>query len=180
MSFVINKLFLRKTSTPSPLNASKQINRFPTLVCFIFFFKTEQPSSSSLSTTTSSVTSMTSLEHESNDTSVSASDYGNDMASDYGLNDGWDVAGDMDVRINQCNVTSDKNLTINLYTFQTSQDPSSPLAAMPSTSLPLASTTSNLSAQRNTDPRDEWSWNDWGSLEEQPVSVKIYFESLFS
>lgn len=57
---------------------------------------TEQPSSSSLSTTTSSVTSMTSLEHESNDTSVSASDYGNDMASDYG-NDGWDVAGDMDV-----------------------------------------------------------------------------------
>lgn len=39
---------------------------------------------------------MTSLEHESNDTSVSASDYGNDMASEYG-NDGWDVAGDMDV-----------------------------------------------------------------------------------
>ncbi|XP_023292732.1 N-terminal kinase-like protein isoform X2 [Lucilia cuprina] len=37
----------------------------------------EQPSSSSLSTTTSSVTSMTSLEHESNDTSASASDYGN-------------------------------------------------------------------------------------------------------
>lgn len=49
---------------------------------------------------------MTSLEHESNDTSVSASDYGNDMASDYG-NDGWDVAGDMDVSIEitqiQCN-----------------------------------------------------------------------------
>lgn len=41
---------------------------------------------------------MTSLEHESNDTSVSASDYGNDIASDYG-NDGWDVAGDMDVSI---------------------------------------------------------------------------------
>lgn len=61
----------------------------------------EQPSSSSLSTTTSSVTSMTSLEHESNDTtSVSASDYGNDMASDYG-NDGWDVAGDMDVSLFQ-------------------------------------------------------------------------------
>lgn len=39
---------------------------------------------------------MTSLEHESNDTSVSASDYGNDMASEYG-HDGWDVAGDMDV-----------------------------------------------------------------------------------
>lgn len=58
----------------------------------------------------------------------------------------------------------------NIIIFQTSQDPSSPLANMPSTSLPLASTTSNLSAQRN-DPRDEWSWNDWGSLEEQPVSV---------
>lgn len=64
-------------------------------VCFLSLL-TEQPSSSSISTTTSSVTSMTSLEHESNDTSVSASDYGNDMASDYG-NDGWDVAGDMDV-----------------------------------------------------------------------------------
>jgi SCY1-like protein 1 len=51
---------------------------------------TEQPSSSSISTTTSSVTSMTSLEHESNDTSVSASDYGADN---------WDQEnwGDMDV-----------------------------------------------------------------------------------
>ncbi|XP_031638849.1 N-terminal kinase-like protein, partial [Contarinia nasturtii] len=108
----------------------------------------EQPSSSSLSTTTSSVTSMTSLEHESNDTSVSASDYGNDLASDYG-NENWDVAGDMD----------------------TSQDPSSPIAAMASTSLSIASNTQNLSmSQRNVDQRDEWSWNDWGSLEEQPVS----------
>ncbi|ALC48061.1 yata [Drosophila busckii] len=59
----------------------------------------EQPSSSSLSTTTSSVTSMTSLEHESNDTSASASDYGN---NDWD-NENW---GEMD----------------------TSQDPSSPLA----------------------------------------------------
>lgn len=40
---------------------------------------------------------MTSLEHESNDTSVSASDYGHDMASEHD-NDGWDVAGDVDVR----------------------------------------------------------------------------------
>ena len=48
---------------------------------------------------------MTSLEHESNDTSVSASDYGNDMASDYG-NDGWDVAGDMDV----CSLQFDESL----------------------------------------------------------------------
>uniref|UniRef100_A0A1L8DN65 N-terminal kinase-like protein n=1 Tax=Nyssomyia neivai TaxID=330878 RepID=A0A1L8DN65_9DIPT len=59
----------------------------------------EQPSSSSLSTTTSSVTSMTSLEHESNDTSASASDYGADNWD----NENW---GDMD----------------------TSQDPSSPTA----------------------------------------------------
>lgn len=50
----------------------------------------EQPSSSSLSTTTSSVTSMTSLEHESNDTSASASDYGN---NDWD-NENW---GEMDV-----------------------------------------------------------------------------------
>lgn len=117
---------------------------------------------------------MTSLEHESNDTSVSASDYGNDMASDYG-NDGWDVAGDMDVCIlsyernfeylqNNVQKTSNFEFKLNL---QTSQDPSSPLGAMPSTSLP--SNTSNLTAQRNADPRDEWSWNDWGSLEEQPV-----------
>jgi SCY1-like protein 1 len=58
---------------------------------FNYFLKfPEQPSSSSISTTTSSVTSMTSLEHESNDTSVSASDYGADN---------WDQEnwGDMDV-----------------------------------------------------------------------------------
>lgn len=67
------------------------------------YHSTEQPSSSSLSTTTSSVTSMTSLEHESNDTSVSASDYGNDMASEYG-NENWDIAGDMDVRIKSSSV----------------------------------------------------------------------------
>lgn len=112
---------------------------------------------------------MTSLEHESNDTSVSASDYGNDMASDYG-NDGWDVAGDMDV----CILFWISSYCFGFYKLysifvQTSQDPSSPLGAMPSSSLPLA-TTSNLSAQRNADPRDEWSWNDWGSLEEQPVN----------
>lgn len=45
---------------------------------------------------------------------------------------------------------------------------------MPSTSLAMASNAQNLSTQRNTDPRDDWSWNDdgreWGSLEEQPVS----------
>lgn len=50
----------------------------------------EHPSNSSLSTTTSSVTSMTSLEHESNETSVSASDYGNENWD----NENW---GEMDV-----------------------------------------------------------------------------------
>lgn len=57
----------------------------------------EQPSSSSLSTTTSSVTSMTSLEHESNDTSASASDYGN---NDWD-NENW---GEMDVRTIKINL----------------------------------------------------------------------------
>lgn len=52
----------------------------------------EQPSSSSISTTTSSVTSMTSLEHEDGSR-------GNDSVSDYdydqwGDNDNW---GDMEV-----------------------------------------------------------------------------------
>lgn len=52
--------------------------------------------------------------------------------------------------------------------MQTSQDPSSPLAAMPSSSLPLTANSSNLTARNE---RDEWSWNDWGSLEEQPVNA---------
>ncbi|XP_004523320.1 N-terminal kinase-like protein isoform X2 [Ceratitis capitata] len=59
----------------------------------------EQPSSSSLSTTTSSVTSMTSLEHESNDTSASASDYGN---NDWD-NENW---GEMDDPSSPMAVTS--------------------------------------------------------------------------
>lgn len=47
-----------------------------------------------------------------------------------------------------------------------------------STNLPLTSATSNLAA-RNADPRDEWSWNDWGSLEEQPVSrIILRIESI--
>lgn len=58
--------------------------------CYIFI---EQPSSSSISTTTSSVTSMTSLEHEEGSR-------GNDSVSDYdydhwGDNDNW---GDMEVK----------------------------------------------------------------------------------
>ncbi|XP_058063107.1 N-terminal kinase-like protein [Anopheles bellator] len=94
----------------------------------------EQPSSSSISTTTSSVTSMTSLEHESADTSASASDYGPDN---------WDHEnwGDMD----------------------TSQDPSSPMAA---TSNQL-NTNLNMIGSVN-DVRDGWDNEDWGSLEEDP------------
>lgn len=56
--------------------------------------------------------------------------------------------------------------------MQTSQDPSSPLAVVPSSSMPLSS--GALAAQRNSDIRDEWSWNDWGSLEEQPVCVWLF------
>ncbi|XP_030369431.1 N-terminal kinase-like protein [Scaptodrosophila lebanonensis] len=92
----------------------------------------EQPSSSSLSTTTSSVTSMTSLEHESNDTSASASDYGN---NDWD-NENW---GEMD----------------------TSQDPSSPLAANSNNGQLIA--TNALS-----EVRDGWDNEEWGSLEEDP------------
>ncbi|KAH8293994.1 hypothetical protein KR054_007226 [Drosophila jambulina] len=92
----------------------------------------EQPSSSSLSTTTSSVTSMTSLEHESNDTSASASDYGN---NDWD-NENW---GEMD----------------------TSQDPSSPLAASSNNGTSMAANALN-------EVRDGWDNEEWGSLEEDP------------
>lgn len=61
---------------------------------FLYFLThTEQPSSSSISTTTSSVTSMTSLEHEEGSR-------GNDSVSDYDYNH-WDDNenwGDMEVR----------------------------------------------------------------------------------
>ncbi|KAH8312328.1 hypothetical protein KR044_010226 [Drosophila immigrans] len=92
----------------------------------------EQPSSSSLSTTTSSVTSMTSLEHESNDTSASASDYGN---NDWD-NENW---GEMD----------------------TSQDPSSPLAAS-------SNNGQLVTANALNEVRDGWDNEEWGSLEEDP------------
>ncbi|KAI8044762.1 hypothetical protein M5D96_000934 [Drosophila gunungcola] len=95
----------------------------------------EQPSSSSLSTTTSSVTSMTSLEHESNDTSASASDYGN---NDWD-NENW---GEMD----------------------TSQDPSSPLAASSNNGALMA-------ANALSEVRDGWDNEEWGSLEEDPQSM---------
>lgn len=68
----------------------KQIFKYIVLYLNGLPFQTEHPSNSSLSTTTSSVTSMTSLEHESNETSVSASDYGNENWD----NENW---GEMDV-----------------------------------------------------------------------------------
>ncbi|KAL1377690.1 hypothetical protein pipiens_016093 [Culex pipiens pipiens] len=93
------------TARPRPPLTGKNLSKPASL---------EQPSSSSISTTTSSVTSMTSLEHESADTSASASDYGPDN---------WDHEnwGDMD----------------------TSQDPSSPMAGTSNpltTSLNIVST----------------------------------------
>ncbi|XP_053682714.1 N-terminal kinase-like protein [Sabethes cyaneus] len=78
------------TARPRPPLTGKNLSKPASL---------EQPSSSSISTTTSSVTSMTSLEHESADTSASASDYGPDNWEQ----ENW---GEMD----------------------TSQDPSSPMA----------------------------------------------------
>uniref|UniRef100_A0A182W601 N-terminal kinase-like protein n=1 Tax=Anopheles minimus TaxID=112268 RepID=A0A182W601_9DIPT len=110
----------------------------------------EQPSSSSISTTTSSVTSMTSLEHESADTSASASDYGPDN---------WDQEnwGDMDV-------SSD----IFHSRWKTSQDPSSPMAG---TSNQLT-TNLNMVGSVN-DMRDGWDNEDWGSLEEDPNETEL-------
>ncbi|XP_053678408.1 N-terminal kinase-like protein isoform X2 [Anopheles nili] len=87
----------------------------------------EQPSSSSISTTTSSVTSMTSLEHESADTSASASDYGPDN---------WDQEnwGDMD----------------------TSQDPSSPMAGTSNQLNPALNMVGSVSDMRDGWDNEDW------------------------
>uniref|UniRef100_A0A182Q1K3 N-terminal kinase-like protein n=1 Tax=Anopheles farauti TaxID=69004 RepID=A0A182Q1K3_9DIPT len=87
----------------------------------------EQPSSSSISTTTSSVTSMTSLEHESADTSASASDYGPDN---------WDQEnwGDMD----------------------TSQDPSSPIASTSNQMNPSLTMVGNTNDLRDGWDNEDW------------------------
>lgn len=52
------------------------------------------------------------------------------------------------------------------FFYQTSQDPSSPTAAE---SAP-ASTSNNLAAGNLLDLRDGWDNEEWGSLEEEPVS----------
>lgn len=60
------------------------------------------------------------------------------------------------------------------FTFaQTSQDPSSPLATVATSSIPLQSTTSIAAstANRQSDIRDGWDNDEWGSLEEEPVRL---------
>lgn len=108
---------------------------------------------------------MTSLEHESNDTSVSASDYGNDNWD----NENW---GEMDVSDNSSFYLVQINVDSFYFTFaQTSQDPSSPLATVAASSIPLQSSASIApsSANRQSDIRDGWDNDEWGSLEEEPV-----------
>lgn len=104
---------------------------------------------------------MTSLEHESADTSASASDYGPDN---------WDQEnwGDMDVSYLAANERlADRVLNGRLLNFQTSQDPSSPMAG---TSNPLSASLNMIGTVN--DARDGWDNEDWGSLEEEPVSFK--------
>ncbi len=101
---------------------------------------------------------MTSLEHESNDTSVSASDYGADN---------WDQEnwGDMDVRDNVFYI--DFLLISTLY--QTSQDPSSPMAATGMS----ANNIQNIKLVTESDCREGWDNEDWGSLEEEPANEEL-------
>lgn len=100
----------------------------------------EQPSSSSISTTTSSVTSMTSLEHEDGSR-------GNDSVSDYdydhwGDNDNWG-----DIETGQMASSSGSAG----MTGGATSDPTSP---------PSGST--------NAKTTDGWDNEEWGSLEEEP------------
>lgn len=107
---------------------------------------------------------MTSLEHESADTSVSASDYGADN---------WDQEnwGDMDVSCFHSNDTR----CLYCRLFQTSQDPSSPLAGPPPALS--ANLTLNVSSVMSTavvnDGRDGWDNDEWGNLEEEPANEEL-------
>lgn len=101
----------------------------------------EQPSSSSISTTTSSVTSMTSLEHEDGSR-------GNDSVSDYdydhwGDNDNW---GDIETGGQMASSSGSAGMT-----GGATSDPTSP---------PSGST--------NAKTADGWDNEEWGSLEEEP------------
>jgi len=108
---------------------------------------------------------MTSLEHESNDTSVSASDYGADN---------WDQEnwGDMDV--SYCLFKCWRQFLTLLEIFQTSQDPSSPLAGpTASVNLTMNATGNALASSPATDIRDGWENDEWGSLEEEPANEEL-------
>lgn len=53
----------------------------------------------------------------------------------------------------------------NVFSFQTSQDPSSPNAVESA----AGASTSNVAASNLLDIRDGWDNEEWGSLEEEPV-----------
>ncbi|KAH1001231.1 hypothetical protein HUJ04_013467 [Dendroctonus ponderosae] len=103
----------------------------------------EQPSSSSISTTTSSVTSMTSLEHEEGSR-------GNESVSDYdydhwGDNDNW---GDMETGGQMASSSGSGGIT------GTQSDPTSP-----------------PSGSAGAKVIDGWDNEEWGSLEEEAVRL---------
>lgn len=101
----------------------------------------EQPSSSSISTTTSSVTSMTSLEHEEGSRGIeSVSDYDYDQ---WGDNDNW---GDIETGGQMASSSGSGGVT------GTQSDPTSP---------PSGSGGAKVTA-------DGWDNEEWGSLEEEP------------
>ncbi|XP_030764684.1 N-terminal kinase-like protein isoform X2 [Sitophilus oryzae] len=130
---VTAKFYRSQSDTVKSMNtfASKMMNKPGSL---------EQPSSSSISTTTSSVTSMTSLEHEDGSR-------GNESVSDYdydhwGDNDNW---GDMETGGQMASSSGSGGIT------GTQSDPTSP----PSGSGGVKVT-------------DGWDNEEWGSLEEEP------------
>lgn len=100
---------------------------------------------------------MTSLEHESNETSASASDYGqNDWD-----NENW---GEMDVSGVRFHLLLCGFYFEGCFVYlQTSQDPSSPLA-------PGTSNNGQTKAPSALgEVKDGWDNEEWGSLEEDPV-----------
>lgn len=131
---VTAKFYRSQSDTVKSMNtfANKMLNKPGSL---------EQPSSSSISTTTSSVTSMTSLEHEEGSR-------GNESVSDYdydhwGDNDNW---GDIETGGQMASSSGSGGIT------GTQSDPTSP----PSGSGGGAKLT------------DGWDNEEWGSLEEEP------------
>lgn len=100
---------------------------------------------------------MTSLEHESNETSASASDYGqNDWD-----NENW---GEMDVSgVSLQFLKLEYCFDCCFVSLQTSQDPSSPLAAG------VANNGQVRAPHTLGEIKDGWENEEWGSLEEDPV-----------